>query len=111
MSTATGHMAEGVAAEYLRKQGHKILERNWRTRWCEIDIVTQKNNVVYFVEVKYRQNAAFGDGLEYITSAKLRQMTFAAELWIASHKSDCDYQLLAVAVTGAPPAVQSLEEL
>lgn len=100
MSTAVGRKAEDAAAKYLKKNGFKILAQNWRTRWCEIDVVAQKNNTVYFVEVKYRANSAWGDGLEYITPSKLKQMSFAAEFWVAQHAySEMDCRLAAIAIT------------
>lgn len=110
MSTATGRAAEDAAAAYLKKNGHKIIAQNWRTRWCEIDIVSQKNGTVYFTEVKYRGSTAWGDGLDYITSKKLQQMNYAAEFWIAGSKGNANYQLLAVSVTGTPPQVTALVE-
>jgi uncharacterized protein (TIGR00252 family) len=105
MSTATGHAAEDAAANYLAKNGYKVIDRNWRTRWCEIDLIVSKNNTVYFVEVKYRASDQWGSGLDYITPKKLQQMQFAAEFWIASHKSQADYCLSAVELTGSPPTV------
>jgi uncharacterized protein (TIGR00252 family) len=83
MSTATGRRAEAAAADYLRRHGFCVLECNWRTRWCEIDIVASKGDVVYFVEVKYRRRDDWGSGLEYVTHRKLRQMYFAAHFWAA----------------------------
>ncbi len=63
----TGHDAEKIAAKYLERHGYKILEMNWKTRYCEIDIVAEKNSIVYLTEVKYRKSLAYGSGLEYIT--------------------------------------------
>lgn len=99
-TTSDGRRAETVAAEYLESSGYKILARNWRTRWCEIDIVAEKAGVVSFVEVKYRQSARQGSGMEYITAAKLRQMGFAAQFWVAEHRYDGEHQLAAIEVTG-----------
>jgi Holliday junction resolvase-like predicted endonuclease len=76
------------------------LNQNWRTKWCEIDIVAQKTQTIYFVEVKYRKSAAWGSGLEYITSKKLKQMQFAAMFWVTENNWDGDYSLAAVEVTG-----------
>jgi uncharacterized protein (TIGR00252 family) len=95
-----GRAAEAKAAEYLEQQGYRVLQRNWRTRWCEIDIVTQKDNTVYLVEVKYRQKAWQGTGLDYITPKKLQQMAFAAEFWVQAHHWPGDYSLAAVEVSG-----------
>lgn len=101
MSTvSTGRRAEGAAANYLVRRGYQILEQNWRTRYCEIDIVACKNDVVYFVEVKYRANDHQGGGLDYITPAKLHRMSFAAQVWAKQHGWLGDYALSAVAVSG-----------
>ncbi len=96
----TGRQAENVAAEHLKKLGFKILEQNWRTRFCEIDIVAQRNGTIYFVEVKYRINNMQGSGLDYITPQKLRQMRYAAEFWVSKHSWDGDYNLAAIEVAG-----------
>lgn len=93
-----GHNAEKRAAEYLRSQGFKIRELNWKTRYCEIDIVAEKDKSIYFVEVKYRRNAAQGMGLDYITPKKLQQMSFAAEMWVSNHNWSGDYQLAAISI-------------
>ena len=74
-----GDRAENAVADYLSGQGHEILDRNWRTRICEIDIVSRLDDTIYFTEVKYRKNADYGDGFAAITNQKLRQMKFAAE--------------------------------
>ncbi len=101
MSTETGRRAEQVTAEYLRKHGFTVVSQNWRTRWCEIDLVVQKDRIIYFVEVKYRRTTNFGGGLDYITQRKLAQMHFAAEFWMARHGSSArDYRLAAAEVTG-----------
>ncbi len=77
-----GDKAEGVAASYLVQLGYEILQQNWKTRWCEIDIVAKKGDRIYFVEVKYRKKADQGGGIAAITQSKKRQMKFAAELWM-----------------------------
>ncbi len=99
-TTSIGRAAEDSAAEYLKQHGYKILNQNWRTRWCEIDIVAKKDNIVSFVEVKYRKSDEFGGGLQYITPAKQKQMEFAAQFWVSSNNWDGDYNLAAVEVTG-----------
>ncbi len=106
MSTEVGKRAERVAAQYLQTKGYSVLARNWRTRWCEIDLIVTKGSVVYFVEVKYRGSGAQGSGLDYITGKKLQQMHFAAELWLAhNQKAAADYRLAALEVTGADYSV------
>jgi len=73
-----GDKGEQAAADWLTADGHEIVARNWRTRYCEIDIVSVKGEVLYFTEVKYRKNDDFGDGLAAITPKKQRQEGFWA---------------------------------
>ena len=101
MSTAIGRRAEALVASYLENRGGRILARNWRTRWCEIDMVVSKGGTIYFVEVKYRRRSEWGSGLDYITPRKLQQMGFAAKFWSAKHQTTANLCLGAVEVTGA----------
>jgi uncharacterized protein (TIGR00252 family) len=110
-TTNTGREAEEAVAEYLHGQGYKILDQNWRTRWCEIDVVAQKGDTVFFVEVKYRRTSRQGDGLEYITNKKLQQMSFAAELWVSNHRWQGEYYLAAASVAGDNYQVTNFIEL
>ena len=98
-----GDKGEQAAADWLVADGHEIIARNWRTRYCEIDIISMKDDVLYFTEVKYRKNDDFGDGLAAITAKKQRQMRFAAELFVAKHPQyeGRDMQILAIAVDGS----------
>jgi Holliday junction resolvase-like predicted endonuclease len=95
-----GHEAEQRAAEFLKTLGFVIRNLNWRTRVCEIDIIAEKANVIYFVEVKYRQTAKQGMGLDYITPKKLRQMGFAAEVWVQENGWNGAYELAAIELAG-----------
>ena len=90
-----GDRAENVVAEYLETQGHVILARNWKTKICEIDIVSQFGDIIYFTEVKYRKNNRQGGGIAAITPKKLRQMKFAAEYYALKHKLDQTNMFLA----------------
>jgi ribonuclease HII len=106
-----GDAGETAAVAFLKNKGHKILERNWRTKFCEIDIVSKYNDTLYFTEVKYRKTDHYGGGLAAITAKKQRQMKFATELYVAKNKlKNINLQLVAVAVTGQPPQVQSFLE-
>ena len=107
-----GNASETAAAKYLEEQGYTILERNWKTKLCEIDIVATKGKTVYFCEVKHRKSERQGGGLEAITSQKHRQMLFAARVFAHNHKlTDVDLRLVAIATTGVPPKVTDCIEL
>ena len=97
---ATGHLAEEYAAKYLEDLGFTILALNWKTRYCEIDIIARKAKTIYFVEVKYRKQASQGSGLDYVTSKKQRQMRFAAEVWVNNHDWTDEYVLSAIELSG-----------
>jgi Holliday junction resolvase-like predicted endonuclease len=97
----TGHEAEKRAADFLAGKGFKVLEMNWKTRLCEIDIVAEKNGTVHLVEVKYRNNVHQGRGVDYITAKKLRQMRLAAELWVNENRWDGEYVLSAISMDAA----------
>lgn len=98
---AHGHEAEKVAAEYLKRQGYKIIAMNWRHKRAEIDIVARRRNgPLTFIEVKYRENAGQGSGLDYITPLKLQQMAFAADLYVAAERYGGEYTLSALEMTG-----------
>lgn len=96
---ANGQQAEQVATDYLKTNGYKIIDNNWRTKYCEIDIVAEKSSTIYFVEVKYRQSKIQGTGIDYITSKKLKQMEFSAEMWVQHHKWLGDYDLAVIEVS------------
>lgn len=107
-----GDGGEATAERYLIKKGHTIRERNWKTRYCEIDIVSVKEGSIFFHEVKYRRTAIQGGGIGAITPRKLKQMKFAAELYVASHQLfDTSPRLTVIAVTGVTPKVEAYLEL
>ena len=100
-TTSAGKIAEQKAADWLESQAFEIIDHNWRTKVCEIDIIALKNNRIYFIEVKYRRSADYGVGLEYITGKKLRRMAFAAEVWKHTFNWNGDYTLAAIGMVGA----------
>ena len=107
-----GDSAEDSAVKYLKSHGHKIIDRNWKTKFCEIDIISTLGDVTYFTEVKYRQKPNQGGGLAAITPKKLRQMKFAAEYYTAINQSiDTNLRLAAISLTGVQPTVEVFLEI
>lgn len=94
-----GKLGEGSAAMYLNSLGYRIIERNWRVKAGEIDIIAEKDGVVHFVEVKYRSSTHQGGGIAAITTKKLLQMQRAARLWL-QRNGDRDATLSVVEVSG-----------
>lgn len=81
-TTKIGVRGEEAVCEYLVRQGHEIIIRNYKTYFYEIDIVSVKDKMIYFTEVKYRKNADFGGGLMVINTKKQKQMRYAAESFL-----------------------------
>lgn len=105
-----GDASESVVSDFLRLHGHDIRERNWKTKWCEIDIVSQKQQRLYFTEVKHRSSDKAGDGFAAITPKKLRQMAFAAQLYSVKYPG-YDLQLAVARTSGSPPQLDEYLEL
>ncbi len=85
-TTAIGQQAEGLAAKYLVSQGYNIVERNYRDRFCEIDIIATNKESICFVEVKFRNTNDFGGGVGAIQADKQHRLQRAAESWLAQRK-------------------------
>lgn len=107
-----GDAGESEAVRHLEALGHVILERNWRTKFCEIDIVSRLGSTLYFTEVKYRSSATWGGGIAVVTPKKQRQMRFAAELYVTKRKvHDMNMRLAVADVSGTPPEIRQFLEL
>ncbi len=106
-----GNRGEDIASVYLQGRGFEIIDRNWKTRWCEIDIIAKKTNTIYFIEVKYRKNDYYGSGFDYITNKKQQQMNFAAEFWLNQNNWTGESQLAAISITGNTETIEFIDEL
>lgn len=109
--TSVGQKAENIAAAWLEGKGHTILERNWKVKRAEIDIVSKKDGVLYFIEVKHRRTSRQGGGMAAITRTKRRQMEFAAKLYIHWHNLyTVSSKVAAIATTGKEPTFEQYLE-
>ena len=80
----TGNKGETLAADFLVEKGFQILERNYRYKHAEIDLIVQKNDWVLFIEVKTRSSFEFGEPEEFVDDRKANRIFEAAEEWIFS---------------------------
>ena len=83
-----GAHGEDVAARWYAAQGFSVVERNWRIRGGEIDLIVEHAPLLVFCEVKTRTTAAFGSGLEAVTWAKQRRLRSLAHAWLSAHPSE-----------------------
>lgn len=95
----TGNYGETLACEYLKKRGYKILERNFRIRGGEIDIIAKDKEDLVFVEVKARYTHEFGLPAEAVTSWKIRFLIRASQFYLLKNKlMDKPFRIDVVAV-------------
>lgn len=100
-TTKSGSKAEKIVADFLEKTNHQIIALNYKTKLYEIDIVSEKNDTIYFTEVKYRQNDARGNPKDAVTPKKLKQMKLAAEAFMKDELLwNWDYKLAVGTVSG-----------
>lgn len=81
-----GEKGENIATAYLKKNKYKILDRNYRTKLGEIDIVALKGKTICFVEVKYRTTISFGLPRESVTITKQNKIRRAAQQYLLENK-------------------------
>jgi putative endonuclease len=80
-----GAEAEAIAAKFLEQQGLSVIQRNFRVRGGEIDLVCRDGNAVVFVEVRLRANRQFGGAAASITTQKQRRLIIAAQNWLLAN--------------------------
>lgn len=94
-----GRYGEDLAARFLISKGFELLERNFRTRWGEIDLIVKKEDILHFVEVKTRTSLQFGVPTEAINFFKQQRMLGAANMFLVVRKrQEKDFQFDAVSI-------------
>lgn len=88
MSKLIGNDGEKQAEKYLKKQGYKIIDRNYFSRFGEIDIIALHKNCTVFVEVKKRKNELYDGGAAYVDVRKQKKIIKTAESYIQKKNLD-----------------------
>jgi putative endonuclease len=81
LNKTTGNKGENAAAEMLREKGYRIIARNWRCKWGEVDIVARSGDTTVFVEVKTKTGDDFGEPWEMVNEWKVQQIERMGHLW------------------------------
>ena len=93
-----GRAAEDIAARFLERQNLKIIERNFRVRGGEIDLICDDGRSIVFVEVRLRSSSKFGGAAASISSSKQQRLILAAQHWLLRHKEfphrDCRFDCI-----------------
>jgi putative endonuclease len=92
-----GARAEDLCAKLLRGSGLRLLERNWRCRHGEIDLIAEERGILVFAEVRMRSGASFGGAAESVTRAKRERLLAAARLYLARRpEAPCRFDVFLV---------------
>jgi putative endonuclease len=109
-----GRAGEDRAARYLEECGYRVIDRNWRCREGELDLVAIRDESLVVVEVKTRRSDGFGHPFEAVDDRKGRRLWRLALAWIAAHPDQAQGRRLRIDViglVGTDPAAAHLEHL
>ena len=107
-----GDQGEQTVVDFLVTARHEIVARNYKTKLFEVDIISQKNEVLYFTEVKYRSGHDFGEALDFIDKKKQQKMHLAVAGFLAIHPEYADFTpILAVAAVDKDFSLEEWFEL
>jgi putative endonuclease len=107
-TTDLGVHGERIAVAYLTDAGLRVLDRNWRCREGELDIVAREGDALVFCEVKTRRGTGFGHPAEAVTVTKQRRLRVLAQRWLAAHDEhapDLRFDVVGVLVRPERPAL------
>ncbi len=108
-TTNIGRYGEDIAAAWLSEHGYVIVERNYRRRFGEVDIIAKQGEYLVFIEVKTRSSSRFGTPFDAVTMKKQHQLTKIADDYLLNHGQGntlCRFDVLAVRLeSGKPPRV------
>jgi putative endonuclease len=110
-SQKQGQEGEVLAKNYLLKQGYEILERNWRCKKYEIDIIAKKGETMVFVEVKTRKNTTFGEPELFVTRQKQGFVIAAANQYLKDNNINLEsrFDIIAIIQLNNTRTVKHLE--
>jgi putative endonuclease len=107
-----GKEGERLAEQYLKKKGYKIVERNYRCRGAELDLIVLDRRVIVFVEVKTRTGHGFGSPFEAVEFRKQQKMIQAAQYFLNEkklHQRDARFDVVGISWPGGEPLVEHIE--
>jgi putative endonuclease len=105
-----GEPAENLAAAFLERQGLTILERNYRCRFGEIDLVAGHGALLVFIEVRARKSDEFGGAADSITATKRRRLVAAARHYLAARRVEGPCRFDVVLVHGSERRLEWLTD-
>lgn len=107
-----GKTGEEAAVQYLLRHGYHILERNYRCRFGEIDLIARDGSTLTFIEVKTRRSRRFGPAASAVTAAKQRHLVKASQVYMTQtgRSTDfCRFDVLTIEMDGATPRIELIK--
>jgi putative endonuclease len=110
---ALGVLGEDLACQELERRGHAIITRRYRTKWGELDVVTNHQGVTVFVEVRAKSDGSFGDPAESVTMQKQQRVIWMAQDYVTRNRLDeapCRFDVVSIETGFTPPRVTVFED-
>ena len=112
LNRATGKLGESIGETYLKKQGYRVLERNVRSPFGEIDLIAQHKGTLVFIEIKTRRSSEFGFPEEAVTTGKKRRLIQLARWYLARYQKTepaVRFDVLAIELKGEKPLIRLIQ--
>lgn len=110
MTITKGKEMEDLACQYLTTRGLRLLTRNFYCRLGEIDLVMRDDNMIIFVEVRFRRNAAYGSSAESVTVSKQTKLIKTATYYLQMNRliesSSCRFDVIAIMLKNNKPEIE-----
>jgi putative endonuclease len=110
---AVGKAGEEAAVQYLRQHGYHILERNYRCRFGEIDLIARDGSMLAFVEVKTRRSQKYGPAAAAVTLQKQRHLIKASQAYLIHRKKAdelCRFDVVTVELDAQQPHIELIKD-
>jgi len=107
-----GREGEDLAEGFLKKKGYKLVERNYRCKSGEVDLIVLDRRVIVFVEVKTRSDHSFGSPFEAVEARKQRKMIEAARVFLDErrlHQRDARFDVVGISWPDGKPFIEHIE--
>lgn len=108
-----GGRGEDLAADFLQRRGYRLLARNYRTPWGEVDLIARHRGVVVFIEVKARRSDTFGLPQEAVHAAKQEKLRAVAEHYLQEQglsETPVRFDVVAIRFTDRGPVIELIED-
>jgi putative endonuclease len=110
---AVGKAGEAVAVQYLCQQGYQILERNYRCRFGEIDLIARDGSTLAFIEVKTRRSQKFGPAAAAVTLEKQRHLIRASQVYLIQKRKAyelCRFDVVTIELETQTPRIELIKD-